>query len=121
MKWSERTAQGFSPGLRVGRNPPCLSAVVLGRWDEGGKVAAEARLQVLRMLVDQCAQHRVPLSGHLPQRPLPKAKSPGLFCIAASRQTRTRSFGTKPFVRPIYKIDLTLRISDERELIPTGY
>jgi hypothetical protein len=35
--------QGLSPGLRVARDPPCLSAVVLGRWDEGGKVAAEVR------------------------------------------------------------------------------
>jgi hypothetical protein len=38
------TAQGFSPGLCAVPDPPCLSAVVMGRWDEGGKVAAEARL-----------------------------------------------------------------------------
>jgi len=46
-----RIAQGFSPGLR--------------REKFALKVATEARLQALRVLFHQHAQHRLPLSGHL--------------------------------------------------------
>jgi hypothetical protein len=34
---------GFSPGSSGPEGPPCLSAVVPGLWDEGGKVAAKSR------------------------------------------------------------------------------
>ena len=36
-----RTAQGFNPGSEWLEKVLCLSAVVLGRWDEGGKVAPD--------------------------------------------------------------------------------
>jgi hypothetical protein len=36
-KWLNRIAQGFSPGYDRIVDAPCLSAVVSGIWDEGGK------------------------------------------------------------------------------------
>jgi hypothetical protein len=39
-----RASAGLQPWVTRAGDPPCLSAVVLGRWDEGGKVAAEVRL-----------------------------------------------------------------------------
>jgi len=48
MKWLDRIAQVFRPGLAYQVHSPCLSAVVPGIWDEGGKVAVEA------VLVERC-------------------------------------------------------------------
>jgi hypothetical protein len=64
-----RTVQGFNPGSRIARDPACLSAVVLGKRDEGGKVAAEVGLQALHVLFHRRAHNRVPLSGHLSPTP----------------------------------------------------
>ena len=46
------------------------------KWDEGGKVAAEARLWAFRVLFRR-AEHRVPLSGHLLLTTSPRVKALG--------------------------------------------
>jgi hypothetical protein len=47
-------------------NTPCLSAVGLGRWDEGGKAASEGcACRGLVCKLDQLPPIRLPLSGHL--------------------------------------------------------
>jgi hypothetical protein len=89
MKWFKRIAResvgccrgaaidhspGLQPWVRQIERSACLSAVVLGKWDEGGKVAPDVR--AIGGLNTPLAEHapRSPLSGRLTVSPNPGLK-----------------------------------------------
>jgi hypothetical protein len=92
MKWFKRIAResvgccrgaaidhspGLQPWVRQIERSACLSAVVLGKWDEGGKVAPDVR--AIGGLNTPFAEHtpRSPLSGRGRVGAFPRAKALG--------------------------------------------
>ena len=75
--WSNRPAQGFSPGLRVKKTCPCLSAVVLGMRDEGGKVAPELgrSVELVRSITQSFLRLTFPRSTYETGPPVLAAKN----------------------------------------------
>jgi hypothetical protein len=97
-----RTSQGFSPGLCAARNPPCLSAVVLERWDEGGRRKSGGRGAPLgcSRVIHHRTKHRVPLSGHILLPPDPGLKPWAVLCSRFAAKSRHIRLGRAPiFIR----------------------
>ena len=69
-----RAESGLQPWVRQTETRACLSAVVLGKWDEGGKVAPD--VTVTGWVNTPCPEHarRSPLSGGFIASPHPGLK-----------------------------------------------
>ena len=101
MKWFKRTAQvalgfcreaatdhspGLQPWVRQIEIRACLSAVVLGKWDEGGKVAPD--VGAIGGIHTTFPEHasRSPLSGRFPALPDPGLKPWAVLFTPFGRQ-----------------------------------